>query len=261
MTVADLHVHTTRSDGELAPEAVAKTARAAGLTCVAITDHDCVASFLDKPVVEREGLTLLSGIELRVETETQQLDLLGYVVQPTDALTTELERIQADRIERARAIVERVEAKTDVKLDFEAKPGVGRPHIARAIAASPIELDFEGAFRELIGNDGPCFIPRDVPSFERGRSLLAESCAFVSLAHPLRYADPESALEYAASLDGVEYRYPYTNPVDLDPLVRAIERYELIPTGGSDAHDQNLGVAGLNQAEFERFAEAIGLAV
>ncbi len=261
MTVADLHVHTTRSDGELAPEAVAKTARAAGVSCVAITDHDCVASFLDEPVVEREGLTLLSGIELRVETETQQLDLLGYVVQPTDALTTELERIQADRIERARAIVERVEAKTGVELDFEAKPGVGRPHIARAIAASPIELDFAGAFKELIGNNGPCFVPRDVPSFDRGRSLLAESSAFVSLAHPLRYADPERALDHAASLDGVEYRYPYSKPVDLAPLVRAIERYELLPTGGSDAHDRNLGVAGLNQDEFEQFAEAIGLTV
>ncbi|MFA9502977.1 PHP domain-containing protein [Natrinema sp. H-ect1] len=253
MPHADLHVHTTRSDGSLDLEAVPEAARRGGVEVVAVTDHDRVQPFAG-PVVERDGVTLIHGIELRVETPGgQRLDLLGYGLEPSGDLEAILETIQENRIERGRAIVDCVESRLGIELDVTVDGGFGRPHIARAIEAHPdAEYDYQGAFDHLIGSDCPCYVPRDVPSFERGRAALAESCRLVSLAHPLRYRDPESALALAADLDAVELRYPYGRDVDRAPVERAIERHDLLVTGGSDAHDDRIGVAGLSRDAFER---------
>ncbi|UPM41727.1 PHP domain-containing protein [Halocatena salina] len=253
MVVADLHVHTTNSDGALEPDAVPKVAAMAGVSVVAITDHDRLVPFLNAPVKEIGGVTVIHGIELRVERNGQQIDLLGYGVRPTEALCAEIDRLQENRIERANEIVERIERRTGVTLDIELQPGVGRPHIARAIEQSAIDCDYHAAFDRLIGDDCPCFVPRRVPSFERGHTLLKDACGLVSLAHPLRYDDQDRALSLAAALDGVEYHYDYGRDVDLQPVERTIRENDLVVTGGSDAHDRTLGRAGLSEAEYHRF--------
>ncbi|WP_254521886.1 PHP domain-containing protein [Natrinema caseinilyticum] len=253
MPYADLHVHTTRSDGSLELEAVPEAARRGGVEVVAITDHDRVQPF-DGPVVECDGVTLLNGVELRVETDGgQRVDLLGYGLEPSADLEAILADIQANRIERGRAIVDRVESRLGIDLGVTIGGGFGRPHIARAIEAHPdVEYDYQGAFDHLIGSDCPCYVPRDVPPFERGRKALAESSRLVSLAHPLRYRDPEGALALAADLDAVERQYPYGRDVDCEPVERVIECYDLLTTGGSDAHDERLGVDGLSRQAYER---------
>jgi len=275
MVVADLHVHTTNSDGELRVEDIPGAARRAGVDVVAITDHDRPHPELDRPVADVGGVTVFHGIELRVEVQSagdhadepvagQRVDLLGYGLDPTPALESECERIQQDRIERGARIVERVEEHLGVDLDVESRPGIGRPHVARAVADHPeLEFDVQRVFDELIGDGGPCYVARDVPSFERGRALLAEACPLVGLAHPLRYDDPAAALSLASELDAVELCYPYERPVDparqpsTAPVERAIQRYDLIPTGGSDAHGTELGVAGLGKSGWERVAREL----
>jgi predicted metal-dependent phosphoesterase TrpH len=253
MPYADLHVHTTRSDGSLELEAVPEAARRGGVDVVAVTDHDRVQPF-DEPIVERGGVTLVHGIELRVETDGgQRLDLLGYGLEPSADLEAILGAIQENRAERGRAIVDCVESRLGIDLDVTVDGGFGRPHIARAIEAHPdAEYDYQDAFDHLIGSDCPCYVPREVPTFERGRAALSDSCRLVSLAHPLRYRDPEGALALAAALDAVELEYPYGRDVDRDPVERAIERHDLLATGGSDAHDDRIGVAGLPRAAYER---------
>jgi hypothetical protein len=258
MVVADLHVHTDSSDGTLALAEVPAAAREADVEVVAITDHDRLAD-LPRPVVHREGVTLVSAIELRVDAGFGNVDLLGYAARPTEALAAECERIQRDRVERARRIVDLVERETGVDLDVPFEPGVGRPHIARAIEASDADYDFAGAFEQLIGDDGPCYVARDVPTFERGRELLAAACGLVGLAHPLRYDDPEAALALCESLEAVEYRYSYGREVDSRPVERAIEAHDLVPTGGSDAHGRELGIDGLSRAEYRAFRERVEL--
>ncbi|WP_158855143.1 PHP domain-containing protein [Halorhabdus sp. CUG00001] len=252
MVVADLHVHTTRSDGQLSPTSVAEAARRASLDAVAITDHDRLPPVTER-WVERQGVTVIAGIELRVRADDQLLDLLGYGLTPTAALRTELERLQANRIERAREIVAQVEARLDVELDVSFEPGVGRPHIAAAIADSEAPYDVAGAFEHLIGEDGPCYVAREIPSFERGHELLTAACSLVSLAHPLRYDDPDAALAHARDLDAIELAYPYDGRVDRTPVERAIDEDDLLGTGGSDAHGTTLGTAGLDRPAHERF--------
>lgn len=259
MVVADLHVHTDNSDGTLALEEVPDAAREAGVEVVAVTDHDRLNAELSAPVVHREGVTLVHGIELRVDAGFGRVDLLGYAARRTEGLGAECERIQRDRVGRAGRIVDLVERETGAELDVPLRPGVGRPHIARAIEESDAGYSYREAFEELIGDDGPCYVPRDVPGFERGRELLSEACGLVGLAHPLRYDDPERALALCESLDAVELHYPYGRQVDSRPVEKAIEAHGLVPTGGSDAHEREVGLAGLSRAEYRAFRERVDL--
>ena len=251
--VADLHIHTTASDGVLTVGQLPRAARRAGVEWVAVTDHDLIHPALSAPVTTHEAVTVIRGIELRVDAGDQRVDLLGYGVEPTAELEAELNRLQADRQTRGRRIIEQVEAHLGVELPVEPRPGLGRPHIARAIEDSEADYDVDRAFAELIGNDGPCYVPRAVTPVDRGVELLSNSAAVVSLAHPFRYPDPEAALELAAQLDAVEYAYPYGRPVDTELLDEVCETHGLIRTGGSDAHDKQVGRAGLDRETFARF--------
>ncbi|WP_336001496.1 PHP domain-containing protein [Halorientalis halophila] len=257
MVVADLHVHTTRSDGTLTLDSVPKAARRAGVEVVALTDHDRFDPSLDGAVTEREGVTIVRGIELRVDAGSQRVDLLGYGLDPTPALETLVTEIQRDRGERGRAIVDCVEDRLGVTLDVEIRPGLGRPHVARAIDESPADYDYQDAFDRLIGDDCPCYVAREIPSFERSREVLDGACGVVGLAHPLRYEDPEAALELTADLDAVERYYPYGRDADPTPVERAVETHDLLVTGGSDAHDERLGLAGLDRAATGTFLTAL----
>jgi len=256
MVVADLHVHTTNSDGTLTLESLAAAARTADVSAVAVTDHDRLHPELRTPVATIGELTVVNGIELRVDAGHERVDLLGYGVRRTDELETLVEHLQADRIERGRRIVDCVEERLDVTLDVALAEGVGRPHVARAITEAT-EYSSQDAFDEFIGADCPCYVARDVPSFDEGLAVLADACGLVSLAHPLRYDDPEAALQLCTDLDAVERFYPYGREVDPTPVQRAVERDDLCVTGGSDAHEETLGHAGLGAAEYRRFRAAL----
>jgi len=259
MVYADLHVHTTRSDGTLAPGRVGEAAREAGLGAVAVTDHERLPRG-GNPIETRDGVTLIQGVELRVETPFGRVDLLGYAVEETPELRAELDRIQENRIERAREIVLAIEDRLGVSLSVPIEAGVGRPDIARAVAGHPdLDYTFSGVFDELIGEDCPCYVARDVPDFETGVRLLDLSCALVALAHPLRYPDPEAALSLLPELDAVEYDYPYANNPSLEPVAAAIEEHGVLATGGSDAHGETLGEAGLSREAFTPVASALDL--
>lgn len=256
MPVADLHVHTTNSDGALTLETLPAAAERAAIDAVAITDHDRLHPELSTPVSAIGELTVIHGIELRVDAGDQRIDLLGYGAERTAALESMIDRLQTDRLERGRRIIDRVEERIGTELPIEPRPGLGRPHIAEAIASAS-SYGYGEAFAELIGDGCPCYVPRDVPSFEEGVDVLAEACGLVSLAHPLRYDDPAAALERCAALDAVERHYSYGRETDPAPVDRAIERWDLVPTGGSDAHDDTLGVAGVNADGYRRFRAAL----
>jgi hypothetical protein len=258
MVVADLHVHTTNSDGAMALSEVPGAARRAGVDVVAITDHDRLHPELSTPVTRRGGVTLVNGIELRVDAGPERLDLLGYGVQPTDALESLVEHLQTDRVERARAMIDRLEERLGVALDLDVGPGVGRPHIARAVADTT-DLTYQQVFDDLVHDGGPCYVARDVPDFADGVAVLREACGLVGLAHPFRYEEPEAALARCGELDAVERFYPYDREVDSRPVERVVAEHDLVVTGGSDAHDDVLGRAGLDREAYRRFRSRLAL--
>ncbi|WP_418280100.1 PHP domain-containing protein [Halorubrum sp. DTA98] len=255
--VADLHTHTTASDGTLALRDVPAAAHEAGLDWVAVTDHDRIHPGIDAPVVERAGVRIVRGIELRVDAGFERVDLLGYAVRHTDALVAEIDRLQTDRRERGARMLARVEDRLDVELDVAPRPGLGRPHIARAIDASSAPYDYADAFDRLIGDDGPCYVAREVTTVDRGVELLRDACAIVGLAHPFRYDDVTAALDVAEGLDAIERWYPYGRDVDLARIDRVAETASLLRTGGSDAHELTLGVEGMTETEFAPIRERL----
>ncbi|MFB6110661.1 MAG: PHP domain-containing protein [Halodesulfurarchaeum sp.] len=259
MVYADLHVHTDNSDGTLSIGSLPAAAREAGVAVVGVTDHDRPHPDLDAPVLERGGITIVHGIELRVSTPIQRLDLLGYALDPTPELRAEVERLGANRRERGRKIEARLEESLGVSLDLEVDEHTGRPHLARAVVDHPDTAyeSIEGVFEELLGSGRPCYVPRSVPDFERGVDLLAGAAAVVGLAHPFRYSDPGMALERCRDLDAVERYYPYGASVNADEelLESVIESCDLLRTGGSDAHGSELGSAGLDRSAYDRVAD------
>jgi hypothetical protein len=96
-----------------------------------------------------------------------------------------------------------------------------------------------------------------VTGLETGVELLREACAVVGLAHPFRYDDVGAALSVARDLDAVERWYPYGRPVDTDRVDRVVESASLLAAGGSDAHGQTLGAAGLTESDFEPIRERL----
>ncbi len=256
--VADLHVHTQTSDGELALGNVPHAAKRAGVEVVAITDHDRIDADLSEPITTHDGIRVITGIELRVATTSQRIDLLGYGVSRS-RLEGLIEHLQQDRIERMRRMVARVESRLGITPDIVIEKGVGRPHLARAIERHPDTcLDAQAAFATLIGDGKPCYVPRDIPDFDEGVATLRAACRFVGLAHPFRYEDPSAAIELARTLDGIERWYPYGRPIDEQPIRDALAAWDLVATGGSDAHDVCLGRAGLDRDETARFMDACG---
>lgn len=255
--VADLHVHTTASDGELTVPEIPGVAREANVEWVAVTDHDRIHPELSSPVVERDGVRIIRGIELRVDAGPVTVDLLGFAAERTDALVEETGRIQRNRISRAETIIERVESRLDVELPIEPSEGIGRPHIARAIEESSASYDYQAAFDQLIGTGCPCYVSRRIPTFERGQELLSEACAVVALAHPFRYRRVDHALALLADLDAVERYYPYHWDVDVGRLEQVLGERDLLAVGGSDAHDQQLGHTGPPPKRFQQFRAAL----
>jgi Predicted metal-dependent phosphoesterases (PHP family) len=258
---ADLHIHTTASDGILTVEELPKVAHKADVDTIAVTDHDRVHPELTAPVSTHDSVTIIRGIELRVSTSDQRLDLLGYAVRQTDSLMELTSSIQQNRKERGAAMIDAVESYLDVTLDIDIREGLGRPDIARAIDESDAAYDYSDAFGEVIGSGDPCYIQRDIPSFETGAAVLSDACAVVGLAHPFRYPDPDAALEYAKKLDAVERYYAYGNqnadhadPADIEDIAAD---NDLLLIGGSDAHDRTIGVTGPPPTAFEPFATQI----
>ena len=257
--VADLHLHTQASDGTLTIADIPEAAKEAGVDWVAVTDPDRIHSELDDPISTIDGITIIRGIELRVQTETQRIDLLGFQVEPTDELQAEIDRLQQNRLSRAQKIIACVEAKLGTTLDIEPSSGIGRPHIATAIDESSAPYDYTEAFEELIGTDCECYYSRDVTAVDDGIRLLKEACSIVGLAHPLRYDDPEAAMKHTEKLDAVERYYPYGREIHTNSIDQTIDSNDLLETGGSDAHNKRLGKAGLSSSQFTEFKSKLRL--
>jgi len=139
---ADLHVHSNASDGTDAPAEVIRRAARAGLDAVALTDHDTVAGHEQARRALPDSLTLVPGMELSCRLQDHSVHLLAYLFDPGQPeLAAELVLIRDDRVLRAQAMVRRL-AELGVDVSWEqvaaiAGPAVvGRPHIARAMAAS-----------------------------------------------------------------------------------------------------------------------------
>jgi 3',5'-nucleoside bisphosphate phosphatase len=247
--VIDLHSHTNESDGSLSPPELVRAAQSAGLSGLAITDHDTFAGF-DKATVEAHvsGLDLICGVEITATHAGHSVHLLAYFPdhEPTRDFREWLVKSEADRRERNQRLVENLRA-AGVEITLEEVTAVGgaiagRPHFAQVLERKGYASSIEDAFRKYLGETAPTFVERNGPVIEEAIARVRETGGAASLAHPVRLGlsprEEETLIArwVEAGLTAIEAYHPDHSVVDARRYLAIARKYDLAVTGGSDFH-------------------------
>ena len=239
----ELQSHSTVSDGQLAPAGVVEEAAKAGVTTLALTDHDAVAGVPEaEEAARRLGIELVPAIEMScVHEYAEDLHVCGYWVDLAK-IAPACERAQQERRNRAGEIVENLRREgfdltlEDAVREAGAADSIGRPHIAKAAGATG---DLGPFFEEYLVPGAKAFAPRRWPSAAAAIELIREAGGVAVIAHP--YWDisaPDEVEDLIRSLgaDGVETFYPPHSKEQTAHLLKLCEELNLVPTGSSDYH-------------------------
>ncbi|PKL70948.1 MAG: phosphatase [Methanomicrobiales archaeon HGW-Methanomicrobiales-1] len=265
---ADLHLHTTASDGTLTPYQMVKFAKDAGLSAIAITDHDSTSGLEEAISAGNElEIEVIPGIELSTLDGEKEVHILGYFIDPSNIMLIDfLSKMIRARDNRTVEMVEKlndlgVDISLDRVRDISGTPFIGRPHIARAMLEMGYIREPAEAFTpEYIGSGGRAYVERFKISPEGAIGLIHKAGGVAVLAHP-GYLGDRSALgekdiaRYVGyGLDGVEVFYSKHTSKQVEYYKCAALKYGVIMTGGSDCHgweDVRLGEVRLEKQYVE----------
>ncbi len=245
----ELHCHTTMSDGTLTPTELVVAARNAGVQAIAITDHDTLSGWAEaQAACDVYGLELIPGLELSTTHDGHSLHVLGFYPRAEELAPFLVERHRA-RIDRAEKIVAKL-ADLGFPIDMPQVKTPGRFHIAHALREAGYIKDEQDAFRRWLSDSGPAYVPYGDLSAAEGIRVLRECGAVPVWAHPLlfRGGSVESVLPIlvGAGLQGIEVYHSEHTPRQSARLLKLAQKYNLVPTGGSDFHGTNKDGVTLN---------------
>ena len=244
-SVVDLHLHSNRSDGWVAPAAVVANAKEAGLEVIALTDHDTVSGIEEADRAARElELELIPGIELSTYDGAGSTHLLGYYVDPENPdLLEYLEGARARRWQRAQEIVEKLNGLglgvtfEDVVEQASGTSLIARPHIARALVAGGWVGHYAEAFARFIAAGRPAYVPTRHTAPADGIRRIQAAGGLAFLAHGGKSHGEAAISELIdAGLDGLEIFHPDHGPEEVGKLQRLAAEGDLLESGGSDWH-------------------------
>ena len=249
----DLHMHSTASDGSVAPAQLVVAAAAAGLSAIALTDHDTIDGVADaRRVAGEHGVEVIAGVELSAFENERETHLLGLHLTRIDRIVDALAAFRRSRRVRAERIVAvlnglGVPITLDAVLAEAGGGAIGRPHIARALIAGGWVRDSREAFDRYLGFRKPAFVPKLTLGLAEAIDLIHAAGGIAVLAHP-GAAGVRQWLEQLAvlGLDGVEVRHPGHSAEDIARLGALCEFLDLVPSGGSDWHGAMAGSRILN---------------
>jgi len=252
---ADLHLHTTASDGRLTPCELVRRAAELQLDVIAITDHDSVEGI--QPALEEAKnyprLTVIPGVEINTDVPKGEVHILGYFINYRDPeFNRALEELRNSRYERGRKMVARlcemnIKVNWDRVVELAGNGSVGRPHVAQAMLEQGAVLSFKEAFDNYIGRNCPAYVERKKLTPVEAVKLVLDAEGLPFLAHP---ADIESLEQFVlklkkAGIVGIEIYYNGYNSSTIAQLEKLAKRHELISSGGSDFHgiDDSIGAS------------------
>ncbi|VBB06002.1 Hypothetical protein LUCI_1213 [Lucifera butyrica] len=265
--IADLHIHTTASDGRLSPAETINAAINAGLTCIAITDHDTVAGIKElnsSCPSYAKSLSVIPGIELNTDLPTHEVHILGYFIDIDNAeLLSELESILRGRRQRALRMVE-ILNQLGYAVQYERvkeiagqSVAIGRPHIAKALLEKGYFGTTQDVFTALLEKNAPAYVPHYKLNPAKAIQLIKKAGGIPVLAHPGLIGDDMVVKEMmTAGIQGLEVYHPKHDSVTTQKYLNLALRSKLLVTGGSDFH----GIPGRLPEELGTFSIPLQLA-
>ena len=255
---ADLHLHTTASDGTIAPSLTVKSAKAAGFSTIAITDHDTINGLEEAFKAGNElNVEVIPGIELSALDGENEIHILGYYIDLNNPnlidLTAELEH---HRTNRAVEMVLKLNGMgMDISIDRvrELADGdvIGRPHIARAMKEKGIIRDIKEAFSsEYIGRGGKAYVERYELTPSAAIEIIKGAGGIPVLAHPGYLSDRSSIFEetiqkyITCGLQGIEVYYSSHTLSQINYYLDIALKNNMLITGGSDSHGSKEPILG-----------------
>jgi predicted metal-dependent phosphoesterase TrpH len=245
--IVDLHLHTTASDGRCTPHELVDRALRAGVTVMAVTDHDTIAAIPEVQTAAKAcGIEVIAGIEITSIENGRDMHLLGYFIDPGDAaLAAFLAKQRSQRIARVEALGSRL-AQLGMPIDIapvvmqareQRGRSVGRPQIARAMIAAGYVVDSREAFDRWLATGRPAFVPRSGPSPGEVIDIVHAAGGLVSMAHPGQTdVDSRISAYVEAGLDAIELFHPDHDAEAVDRYRNIASGLHLLATGGSDFH-------------------------
>ena len=246
---ADLHLHTTFSDGTYSPEELVGHAQRQGLDALALTDHDTVEGCARTAVAcKQAGIEFIPGTELTAEVDDRELHLLGYFIDTAHPpLLVAMAKFQAVRQNRIREIVARIN-ELGIPLDAGAVFALancrspGRPHVGRALVQGGFCANMDEAFERFLKKNRPAWVPKFKISASNAIALIHQASGLAVMAHPgLNNSDEIIPELVAAGLDGIECFHTKHTPAISKRYVQLARQHHLLVTGGSDCHGMNKG--------------------
>ena len=256
----DLHTHTTASDGTDKPFEMLENASKAGLTVVAMTDHDSVEGWREvrsKRDQIPSGLTIVPGAEVSTRTQLgMSVHIVGLLFDAkNEKLAKLLSDTRDDRIPRMEKMIEKLQAagyQVTMQDVEEVKPvgaTLGRPHLADALIKNGIVASRDEAFAELLHNNSQFYVSHWAPSPVEAIRAIAAAGGVSILAHP--FAEKRGAVLTfgevtelaAAGLNGIERNKRDQDEAAHSKIDQLSSEHNLIKVGSSDYH----GSARANQ--------------
>ncbi|TYP92592.1 hypothetical protein LX73_1954 [Fodinibius salinus] len=244
MAKADLHIHTTASDGHMNPEAVIHNAQKHGLDIIAITDHDTVRGYRKAQSIAKEvGIELLPGSEITADFNGRECHLLAYCFDPDHPSIKKLVAQQyRSRLKRGKWIINEL-SKEGLELDIEevkaeANGGnIGRPHIAAVLINKGYVASFKEAFIRYLSDESLGNIYNEYYSHHDVIRAVKDAGGAIVIAHPGNlYSEDDLEQLVDAGVDGIEFMHPSHDYETQKRIEAFAEKHNLLQTGGSDFH-------------------------
>ncbi len=266
----DLHSHTNKSDGSLAPAELIALAGRKGLRTLAITDHDTLEGYDEAlPHARAAGLELICGVELSTKFHGQTIHILSYFFggEPGEEFRRHLHCLQTARRERNERLAVRLrELGLQVERAEAERFGnsqTGRPHFARLLVEKGYVANIREAFDRYLDESAPGYVERREASLDNIICWIHQGGGIASWAHPVRLIrssglSVESLFREMAGhqVDAIETYHSDHSPEDQAQYLAAAAKLGLAVTGGSDFHGESkphivLGQVVLPQASLE----------
>lgn len=247
MGKADLHTHTTASDGDLTATELVLKAKEKGLKTIAITDHDTIKGYLAaKDIAEKNGLQLLSGVEITAKWSDREVHILAYHFDSADSRLHNLLNNQAKaRRLRMKVIVRKLQ-KQGIAIDYEEVlaesygGNIGRPHAAQVLVQKGYVRSVQEAFIRYLGSDVIKNIQTEYADIPTVADVIKQAGGVLSVAHPGHlYSDSDMEQLLSFGVDGIECIHPSHNFDTQKKFSQMAKANHLLITGGSDFHGKS----------------------